>query len=266
MQGIVFDIKRFAVHDGPGIRTTVFFKGCPLNCLWCHNPEGIDPEPICAAKKVKLDGQEFDHVETAGQIMDSKDIIKQLVRDRLFMEDSGGGVTFSGGEPTFQSEFLLSLLQECKKESIHTAVDTSGFASQNIYNDILPFTDIFLFDVKHANPQKYLEGTGVSLKPVIENLTFILSKGKRVRIRIPVIPGFNFNENDMIDILLLIKSLPGNVEQIDLLPYHTIARNKYKRFGLENRMPENVKGLKKEDLQPFVTLFEQGGFRVKIGG
>jgi pyruvate formate lyase activating enzyme len=266
MQGIVFDIKRFAVHDGPGIRTTVFLKGCPLKCLWCHNPEGIVHEPVSTVKKVKLDGFEFNQAETAGQLMDSQFIVKQIVRDRLFMEDSGGGVTFSGGEPTFQPEFLLALLQECKKEGLHTAVDTSGFAAQSVYKEILPYTDIFLFDLKHANPQKHIDATGVTLQSIIDNLAFVLSRKKRVRIRIPVIPGFNFNENDMMDILLLLKSLTGNIEQIDLLPYHTIARNKYKRFNIESRMPENVKGLKKEDLHAFVDLFKQDGFRVKIGG
>lgn len=265
MQGIVFDIKRFAVHDGPGIRTTVFLKGCPLKCLWCHNPESIDMKPNHSVKKVKIDGQLFDHHEEVGISTSVNEVMDVIKRDRIFMEESNGGVTISGGEPTMQPEFLLSLLRSCREEGFHTAVDTCGYASQNTFLQILPFTDLFLFDLKHSNSEKHQEATGRPNALILENLALLLQHHKKVRVRIPVIPGFNFNNTDMMMILNILKALPGAISQVDLLPYHTIARNKYKRFGIHNSLAE-TQGLKKEDLRKTAELFEKEGFMVKIGG
>jgi pyruvate formate lyase activating enzyme len=265
MQGIVFDIKRFAVHDGPGIRTTVFLKGCPLHCLWCHNPESIDIHPVQSVKKVRLDGFVFDRNESVGIFLSVDQIIEIVTKDRIFMEESDGGVTISGGEPTMQPEFLRQLLEALKNEGIRTAVDTCGYASRQSFADILPYTDLFLFDLKHYDTDKHQAATGKSNKVILENLQFLVQSGKKVQIRIPVIPEFNFSDKDLFEIISLLKSLNGKIERVDLLPYHTIAKNKYKRFGISNRM-DGIKALSKEDLKATKEMFEREGFKVKIGG
>ena len=265
MQGVVFDIKRFAVHDGPGIRMTVFLKGCPLKCFWCHNPEGLEKTPTESVKKITLDGKQFDHSEMAGLSMSVNDVIDVIKKDRMFMEESNGGVTFSGGEPTMQPEFLLGLLKACREEDIHTAVDTCGLASPTIFLQILPYVNLFLFDLKHHDPEIHRKGTGHSNKTILENLTLLLQHGKKIRIRIPVVPGFNFNGKDLRVMTDLLKSTNGRFDQIDLLPYHSIAKNKYKRFGFINPM-EGIASLKKEDLLITAELYEKEGFKVKIGG
>jgi pyruvate formate lyase activating enzyme len=265
MQGVVFDIKRFAVHDGPGIRTTVFLKGCPLKCFWCHNPEGLEKSPIESVRKITMDGKQFDHSEMAGLTMSVYDVMDTIKKDRMFMEESNGGVTFSGGEPTTQPEFLLCLLKACHEEGIHTAVDTCGLASQAIFIQILPYVDLFLFDLKHHNPETHRKGTGHSNKTILENLILLLQYRKKIRIRIPVVPGFNYNEADLKGMIELLKSTKGSFDQIDLLPFHNIAKNKYKRFGFLNPM-EGIASLKKEELFSNAELFEKEGYKVKIGG
>jgi pyruvate formate lyase activating enzyme len=265
MQGIVFDIKRFAVHDGPGIRTTVFLKGCNMNCLWCHNPESIRGEPFCSVKKVRIDGRFYDHEETVGFMMSVDEVMEIVIRDIVFMEESGGGVTFSGGEPTLQAEFLQNILAACRNFGLSTAVDTNGIVKYEILEEIIPLTDIFLFDFKHFDSARHKEGTGVPNETVLENLRYLLRKKCKVRVRIPVIPGFNLSEGDLSEMAGILKSMPSQVEQVDLLPFHTLAENKYRRFGLNNRMG-NIPGLKKTDLLHAKEIFEMKGFRTKIGG
>jgi pyruvate formate lyase activating enzyme len=265
MQGIVFDIKRFAVHDGPGIRTTVFLKGCPLKCQWCHNPESIDSRPLQSIKKIKLDDIVFDRMEDVGITISVDQVIDLLKKDFVFMEESDGGVTFSGGEPTMQPEFLYQMLKACKKENLHTAVDTCGYASEKTFASILLYTDLFLFDLKHHNSSDHEVYTGKPNDTILKNLEFLLRQNKRVRVRIPVIPGVNDAEKDLLAMSTLLKSFNRAVERIDLLPYHTIAKHKYKRFGINNTL-EDVKALTKEDLKNVKELFEASGFTVKIGG
>jgi pyruvate formate lyase activating enzyme len=265
MQGIVFDIKRFAVHDGPGIRTTVFLKGCPLKCLWCHNPESIDLKPVHSIKKVRIDGKLFDQNEKVGISTSIDELMDILIKDRLFMEESDGGVTISGGEPTMQPEFLSKLLKSCKEEGLHTALDTCGYASRNTFLEILPYVDLFLFDLKHPNSEKHREVTGQPNDLILENLALLLEYRKNIRIRIPMIPGINFNETDITLMISLLNSFKGKLNQVDLLPYHITAKHKYKRFGIHNLM-DGIPGLKKEDLLKTAALFEKEGFQVKIGG
>lgn len=265
MQGIVFDIKRFAIHDGPGIRTTIFLKGCPLKCYWCHNPESISPEIFTYEKKVVLDGKTFTQAESVGKYYTVDELMKQILRDRSFMEESQGGVTFSGGEPTMQAGFLEEMLRECNKEGIHTCLDTCGYTSQLVFQKLLPLTQLVLFDLKHIDNEKHAQGTGLPNKQILENLNYILSQGKKVRIRIPVIPGYNFYVEDITVIARALTSFTGNIEQIDLLPFHSIASNKYKRFGFSNRM-NGVASLHKHELNELKAIFEQAGMTVKIGG
>ena len=154
LTGIIFDIKRFAVHDGPGIRTTVFMKGCPLKCLWCHNPESLDPLPCIIERVSRIGSLSFTDKEVVGQVKTVQEVMADLEKERVFMDESGGGVTFSGGEPLLQHEFLLELLTACKSSGMPTAVDTCGFAAPSVLRKIIPFTDLFLYDLKIMDENK----------------------------------------------------------------------------------------------------------------
>jgi pyruvate formate lyase activating enzyme len=265
VKGIIFDIKRFAVHDGPGIRTTVFLKGCPLSCQWCHNPESIDTRPFTSSKKVLVENEWFEHAEEIGVAYSVDEIMSILLRDRVFYDESDGGVTFSGGEPLMQPEFLAASLEACRREGLHTAIDTSGHIGRQYFDLIMPFTSLYLFDLKHCDPLKHKRSTGYTNEMVLSNLHFLVKSNKPVRVRIPVIPSFNHNENDMREIMLFLLSLPGKIEQVDLLPYHTLGNNKYKRFAIPNHM-EGIPALKKNDILPYADVFKNNGFNVTIGG
>lgn len=265
MEGIIFDIRRFAIHDGPGIRTTVFFKGCPLSCRWCHNPESIDSRPFKFQKKVMLDEEWFEQEEWVGRAYGVDEVMNILIRDKVFYEESDGGVTFSGGEPLLQPEFLMEILEACQHEGLHTAVDTSGQVHRKFLDLILPVTNLFLFDYKHHDPAKHLQSTGFSNELIRDNLQYLLKSVKPVRIRIPVVPSFNHTENDMAEMMVFLKSLGGKIEQVDLLPYHTLGNNKYKRFAMANPM-DGIQALKKNDLLPYLQVFQKSGYKVTIGG
>ncbi len=263
--GVVFDIKRFAVHDGPGIRTTVFMKGCTLSCWWCHNPESWSLNPLCVSKNVKLDAHTFVENEIVGKETHIEEIIFQLKKEQIIMEESGGGVTFSGGEPLMQPLFLKELLEASKKEGFHTAVDTSGFGRQDDFKDILPFTDLFLFDLKLMDDQLHQKYTGVSNKLILENLKFLSEKGKKIRIRIPVINGINDSKENLKNSIKLLKNL-NQIEQVDLLPYHHIGKSKYERFGMKYRMPNQKEIEKNGNGNHKKPCLRNEGFKVKIGG
>jgi pyruvate formate lyase activating enzyme len=225
MEGIIFDIKRFAIHDGPGIRTTVFFKGCPLSCFWCHNPESRKPglEEINSAK--------IDKVLKLGRKVSVSALKKELLADRVFYESSGGGVTFSGGEPSQQMDFLEAVLTVCKQEGIHTAVDTSAFVKESLLRRILPLTDLFLFDLKMMDPEKHKKYTGVSNDLILSNLKMLVNQKASLDLRLPLIPGYNDSESDLLAMISFIKSLDG-IGKIHLLPYHQTGRHKYDKFCL----------------------------------
>ncbi len=265
MEGIVFDIKRFAVHDGPGIRTTIFLKGCPLNCSWCHNPESKDCRITEVSKHYKVGDVETIKSVRIGIKYQVKKLIDEITKDIMLMEESGGGLTFSGGEPLMQFDFLKEILMQMKETGIHTAVDTSGYVSENRINEIIPYTDLFLYDLKHYDNDKHIENTGVPLLPILKNLDIILKMNKHVWIRIPVIPGINDSDEDISGFLKILEKLSEKPEQINLLPYHNIAENKFKRLKINNKM-KNIPGTDKKNLIPFKTKLEQSGFKVKIGG
>jgi pyruvate formate lyase activating enzyme len=252
MKGIVFDIKRFAIHDGPGIRTTVFLKGCPLRCWWCHNPESQDVKSETDVKKILLDGISFDKTEIVG-------------KESVFYDESGGGVTFSGGEPMLQPEFLTRLLKASKQKGFHTAVDTSGFAKTEHFNEILGLTDLFLFDLKHTNDAEHRKFTGVSNDLILQNLSFLTENSAHIIIRIPLIPGINTYENEIGSMIGLLNTFDGKIKEVHLLPYHDIAKNKYRRFEKENKLI-NLPGLEKFQINNIKLNFENAGFKVKIGG
>ncbi|MFO7890106.1 MAG: glycyl-radical enzyme activating protein, partial [bacterium] len=190
--GTIFDIKKYSIHDGPGIRTTVFFKGCPLRCWWCQNPESQNTKPDiipAGISKRKFHIQYKKDKELIGMEMTAEEVMAEIRKDIIFYDESGGGVTFSGGEPLFQPDFLHQLLFKCKKEDIHTAVDTCGYASREVVERIIPLTDLFLFDLKLMDDQEHKKYTGVDFQPIKDNLIFLSNQNSVISIRIPVIPG-----------------------------------------------------------------------------
>ena len=265
MKGIIFDIKRFAVHDGPGIRTTVFMKGCPLSCWWCHNPESINPNPVCVQKISVLNGKKYVDEETVGYEIGVSDLMNEIRKELVFMQESGGGVTFSGGEPMLQHQFLLEMLKACHSEEIHTTVDTTAFAAWQPLARISEFTDLFLIDLKLIDEETHQKYTGVPNFIIHENIQKLLWLGASIRIRIPAIPAISVTDENIEQIIDFLKKLDGKIEGVDLLPFHQTASQKYKRFGIKNRM-ENMAKMSKGDLLPIKQKFEDAGFEVKIGG
>jgi len=266
IKGLIFDIRRFSVHDGPGIRTTVFLKGCPLSCWWCHNPESREPVPESFVRHMKLDDWPVSVGETAGTWMTPGEVVMETLKDRVFFDESHGGVTLSGGEPLFQPQFLLEVLKRLQAEGIHTAVDTCGYTGEEEFRSIIPYTDLFLFDLKHYDPEEHYRYTGVSLTPILQNLQILILSGKPVILRLPVIPGINDNPESVVNSLTnLIKSSERPLPLVHLLPYHVTARNKYQRFGKENHM-KGIREMQKEDLTGMKEALEGAGFSVHIGG
>ena len=265
MNGIIFDIKRFAVHDGPGIRTTVFMKGCPLSCRWCHNPESMNPASCTVVKTVRIGAKVFTEDEIVGREMTVEDVMKVLRKEQIFMEESDGGVTFSGGEPLYQHDFLIDLLFACQKEGMHTTVDTCGFANWNVLEKVALHTNLFLYDLKLMDTDIHKINTGVPNQLILDNLTKLVETGKKVRIRIPLIPDITLTLNNIRQTIVFLKTLNAPVDGVDLLPYHNTASHKYERFSIENRLKE-LKTVSKAELSDIKQQFEEAGFAVKIGG
>ncbi len=264
-KGLIFDIRRFSVHDGPGIRTTVFFKGCPLTCWWCHNPESRATEPETTVKTLTLEGKKFPVNEVTGNYMTVPEVLKEVLTDRIFFDESGGGVTLSGGEPMLQAEFALELLMALKSEGLHTAMDTCGQVRREDVEKILPYADLFLFDLKLMDEQAHFEYTGVSNKLIHDNLIFLVESGKKVHIRFPVIPGITDTQKNILGLEEFLMRLQPGIRRIHLLPFHTGAEAKYSRLQMLNRMKE-VKSLQREDLDPLKSELEALNFEVLIGG
>ena len=263
MEGLIFDIKHYALHDGPGIRQTVFFKGCPLSCWWCHNPESQQPEVETYTRVKSLDNQTFRREETIGYSIGTDDLMQTIQSDTLFYDESGGGVTFSGGEPLMQPEFLREIASRCKDACIHTALDTSGYAPQKILLGILPFIDLILYDIKIMDDALHQKYTGVSNRPILENLEMLNESGKEVRLRFPVIPGITDTEKNLREIQNYLAPF-HHIKHIDLLSYHDISRGKYDRFGKNDKMGSQK--LKKGSIGQIQKNFESLGFRVQVGG
>jgi pyruvate formate lyase activating enzyme len=266
MEGLIFSVKRYSIHDGPGIRVTFFMKGCPLSCRWCHNPEGISPFPESVQRTNRIGDREFRREEVAGKYYTIENILEILEKESVFINQSKGGVTFSGGEPMFQTDFLLEALKACKSNGYHTAVDTSGYAASDSFNSIVPYSDLFLFDIKHLDEVRHYESTGVSNTGIFENFQLLLKSGKDIMVRIPVIPGFN-DDHDHMERLknFIITTKTASLKMISLLPYHKIGSSKYKMFNLPYRM-ENTEPPSKEEMQNMKELFMKTGVKVKIGG
>ncbi len=270
MNAQIFEIKRFAVHDGDGIRTTVFFKGCPLRCVWCHNPEGIDPQKqiayyahkclhcgtcagACTANSFDQT-HEFDRnlcngCENCIQVCPAEafvcygrsvtcdELLAALLEDKPFYENSGGGITLSGGECLCQADFCAELLQKCKAEGLHTAVDTCGFVPRAAFDKVIPYTDVFLYDLKAFDENVHIRCTGQSNKQILENLRYLDGQGCKIEIRIPYVP--HYNDDQMEKISDFLKTL-RNVVRVRVLSYHNYAGSKYAALGMKNTLPTTL--------------------------
>jgi len=300
-KGVIFNIKKYSLHDGPGIRTTVFFKGCPLSCWWCHNPEGIKPEPelvyrrsrciecgtcisVCpesaifmaAEGGIRIDSESCTScgtcaqscptraLEMMGRSISVKELMKEIRKDIPFFDDSGGGVTFSGGEPLAQHEFLRDMLIACGNEGIHRAVDTTGFAPLKVIREIEPLTDLFLYDLKVMDPEKHLRYTGVDNHLILSNLRFLSGTGAKIAIRIPVIPEVNDDLENMAATADLLRTLEGSFE-VNLLPYHDFGKSKYTNLKSDYKLKETVPPGKEKMLE-IQNVFCRHGLNVQIGG
>lgn len=298
MTGTVFDMQRFSLHDGPGIRTIVFLKGCPLHCRWCSNPESQNNSPIVMYKKsdcfkcgrcisvCKVGAISFDnetHIDREkctgcgectnvcpsgalvlkGKTMTIQQAIKELKKDATIFRRSDGGVTLSGGEPLVQHDFASQLLLACKSQGWNTAIETTGFGSSEAIEKVIPYVDTVLLDIKHIDPYTHKKFTGISNEVILKNAKRISQITKTV-VRVPIIPGFNYSYKDIEDIAKFVKTL-NNVDTIHLLPYHTFGENKYDLLGIEYTL-DGLKRLSKEDLNEHKRIVESHDIKCIIGG
>jgi pyruvate formate lyase activating enzyme len=298
--GTVFAIKRYSLHDGPDLRVTAFFKGCPLSCLWCHNPEGMGFNTeihttaarcvgcgeclrTCPDGALSLEGTALVRNvdlctacgacaetcpalahEATGACWTVEQVLAEIAKDAPFFEGTKGGVTFSGGEPLAQPGFLAALLRECGRRGWHRAVDTSGFASWDTLRDIQPHTDLFLFDLKHMDTQKHRRATGVDNALILDNARRLAGLGATIQFRLPLIPGLNDDDGNIRGTGLFAASLPG-VQGIDVLPYHATARAKYAK--LDRTYPgDGIPPSDPDQVDRAVKLLQDCGLTVRIGG
>ncbi|NIM58827.1 MAG: glycyl-radical enzyme activating protein [Candidatus Aminicenantes bacterium] len=299
-KGIIFDIKRYAIHDGPGIRTTIFLKGCSLRCQWCQNPEGQRTEPeiilrsprcatdcnqcvsVCPQDAISKDGNSieidkakcdlcaeceevcvYEALEVVGREVSVQEVMEEIKKDKIFFDESGGGITFSGGEPLMQVDFLEALLKEVKKKNIHVALDTSGYVSFEELDRISDKVDLFLYDLKIMDNKKHEKYTGVSNKLILDNLRKLAERGKSVAVRIPLVSGINDDDQSIQTLVNFLQSLK-NINQIDLLSYHSGGREKYKRLKKE-KLPKAFHSPSKERIEEIEKILADSGFSVKEG-
>jgi pyruvate formate lyase activating enzyme len=299
VQGSVYNIQRFCMHDGPGIRTTVFFKGCPLRCRWCHNPEGqsarnevsfhsslchhcfacreacpeqaIIDEPErrvdrdrCTLCLRCVEACPYGGLTTVGASLSLHSLLDEVQRDAVFYRRSGGGVTASGGEPLTQYQAVQELFALCHNLGIRTALDTCGYVPWKVMASIEPLVDLFLYDLKCASPEKHREWTGVGNDLILENLRRLCkTRGKHVRIRIPLIPGFNDDRAELSAMAALVSQLP--VQMVDVLPYHSFAQAKYRALDMDYSLA-GKDDLGHEEAERSAQLFRDLGKTVTVGG
>lgn len=256
IKGRIFNIQKFSVHDGPGIRTIIFLKGCAFRCRWCCNPESqeYDIQTMNIDGKVKTVGKDI----TVGEIMD------EVIKDLPYYLRSGGGVTLSGGESLLQPDFAVGILRACYDLGIHTSMESTGFAPFETIERYLEYLDLYLMDIKHMNSEKHKEFIGKSNELVLENAKKIASKAKKLIIRVPVIPTFNDTEEEIREIAKFAKSLE-NVNELHLLPYHPYGSDKYKFLG-RNYTMSHITPPSKEHMEKLLEVVNSVGLKGQIGG
>jgi pyruvate formate lyase activating enzyme len=301
MSGRIFDIKRYSIHDGPGIRTTVFLKGCSLHCLWCHNPESVDPRPelmhwpgrctrcsscvkACpigalskdAAGAVVIDRAKcdlcgkcaeaclYDAMQMVGRDMSVEDVLEEAGKDLVFYEQSGGGVTLSGGDPFVQSAFAEALLDGCRSRGIRTAVDTAGMSSNGVLDRLAAKTDLVLYDIKCMDDARHREMTGVSNVSIIENLKRLAARGTEIWVRIPLVAGVNDDEDNIRRTIDFLRSLK-TIKRVGLLPYHSGGMEKARRISKESHF-RRFETPSEERIAAIESAFREAGFEVRRGG
>ena len=298
---LIFDIKPYSINDGPGIRITIFLKGCPLSCIWCHNPEGISPHlqklyskarcigcSTCVdncpenALTLTADGIVTNNdlcdlcgicaevcptkaMEMSGTEITVEDIMKRIRRETVMMDLSEGGVTISGGEPMMQSDFLIELLDELGREGIHRAVDTTGLAKTEVLLKVAQRTDLFLYDLKMMDPELHKKFTGVTNEKILENLRILSGAGANINIRIPLIQGVNADAGNIRHSAEFVAALPGEKKMVSLLPYHNIAIHKYGKLGQEYD-GSYLEEPSPETVAEAITIFSEYGVSASVGG
>jgi pyruvate formate lyase activating enzyme len=297
--GIIFNIKKFAIHDGPGIRTTVFLKGCPLRCRWCHNPESQQEQPeivfdsqkciqsyqcisACPNQAIEVkDGYPYTdkkkcqacgdcidicpgHArEITGKKVTSGEVLEEIKKDLIFYQESGGGVTFSGGEPLLQIDFLEELLSSCREAGIRIAIDTCGYAPWSHFKRIVHLVDLWLYDVKVLDLEKHKKYTGVSNRLILENLRQLSRETSSIEIRIPIIPGMNDSSGEVEQMAELIHFL--KINKVSLLPFHRMGLEKYSRLGLKETM-KDFSEPSEDHIEELCQVFQNRNLQVEIGG
>ena len=303
LTGVIFNIQRFSIHDGPGIRTTVFLKGCPLNCWWCHNPESRDARPVLSllperciecescvdacpeglACPIHGNGNNTSgHCQRCGKCAAAcpsgartmignpytvENLMLELDKDQIFYDESGGGITFSGGEPVMpptNSTFLMACLKSCRDRGYHRAVDTSGYVPRDTLLEIAEMTDLFLYDIKHMDGRLHRRYTGVPNVSILENLKSLSRAGAHVLVRIPLIPGINDDENNLDETARFVASLERPYP-VQLLPYHKVGGDKYRRLGQPYSL-DDIEPPEPEHTEKLADRMRAFGLEVKTGG
>ncbi len=301
MTPLIFDIRRYSINDGPGIRITIFIKGCPLRCAWCHNPESQSPKvqklytaskcigaqdciEVCPENALTLtpDGIITDAelctlcgkcadacptkaIEMSGKLYDTEELLKIIEKERVHIDQSGGGVTFSGGEPLMHPEFLIKMLDACGERGLHRVVDTCGFASSETLIEVAKRTDLFLFDLKLMDPVQHKKWTGVDNQLILKNLGLLAESGANINIRVPFIKNVNTGENEVRKMAEFVAGLHGKKPEVNLLPYHNIASGKYKKLEMEYKT-EEMEEPSEIEIQQATEIFNKLGLSVEIGG
>lgn len=300
VKGKIFDIMKYSIHDGPGIRTTIFFMGCPLKCQWCHNPESQEYNQVlmywpdrcvgcgqcleaCSNGAIISVGGKLEYRRDQCQVCGAcckvchagvrelvaktksvGEVIAEIEKDLIFYDESGGGVTFSGGEAIMQPVFLLEVLKECRKKEIHTAVETCGYVNFESLQRISEYVDLFLYDLKLMDRQKHQEYTGVTNELILDNLRWLAEHHPKVIVRVPIIPGINDDEENLSQLGYFVTSLK-RVNELHILPYHKAGADKYQRLGLKYKLPD-IETPDNERMEQIRSRLEQFGLKVKIGG
>jgi pyruvate formate lyase activating enzyme len=286
--GLVFNVQRFSLHDGPGVRSTVFMKGCPLSCTWCHNPESHSPAPEfvrmrhrcmscgrCSEEDLAdpvVSGRGDEDVEACptgalqgvGETMESDALVRTLLRDRIFFDESGGGVTFSGGEPLMQAAFVTEALRLLQAEGVHTALDTCGFGRWQDLREAAAHANLVLYDIKLMDDARHKAATGVSNDVILENLEALAKIHSAIWIRVPVIPGVNDDEANLDATAAFLRPLSG-IRQVDLLPYHPTGEAKFARVGMDYAL-HGTPSPTHERLETLASHFRARGLTTTIGG